>query len=76
MLNLPLNELKKIGKILRIKGYKKKSKEILLNALYESESSKSLDDAKIAKIKEDFDKLRDRFSKPKIKKKLEKIFIK
>ena len=59
MLNLSLNELKQIAKIRRIKGYKNISKEILLNALDESESAKSLDNAEIGKIKKDFNKLRD-----------------
>ena len=35
--------------------------------LSESESAKSLDNAKIKKIKEDFNELRDRLLKPKIK---------
>ena len=43
------------------------SKESLFSALNESESAKSLDNAKIEKIREDFNKLRDRFLKPKIK---------
>ena len=43
----------------RIKGYKNISKEILLNALDESESAKGLDNAEIGKIKKDFNKLRD-----------------
>ena len=43
------------------------SKERLLNALDESGSAKSLNNAKIKKIKEDFNKLRDRFLKPEIK---------
>ena len=64
MLNLSLNKSKQIAKMRRIKGYKNMSKERLLN---ESESAKSLDNAKIEKIKEDFNKLRDRFLKPKIK---------
>ena len=51
----------------RIKGHKNISKERLLNALDESESTKSLNNAKIEKIKEDFNKMRDRFLKPKIK---------
>ena len=67
MLNLSLNKSKQIAKMRRIKGYKNMSKERLLNALDESESAKSLDNAKIEKIKEDFNKLRDRFLKPKIK---------
>ena len=67
MLNLSLNELKQIVKMRRIKGYRNTSKERLLNAVHESESAKSLNNAKIEKIKEDFNKLRDRFLKPKIK---------
>ena len=58
MPNLSLNELKQIAKMRRIKGYKNMSKERLLNALDESESAKSLDNAKIEKIKEDFNKSR------------------
>ena len=58
----------------RIKGYKTMSKEILLNALDESESAKSLDNVKIEKIKEHFMKLRDRFLKPKLKKIRKKFY--
>ena len=43
------------------------SKERLLSALSESKSAKSLDNAKIKKIREDFNELRDRFLKPKIR---------
>ena len=68
MPNLSLNELKQVAKMRRIKGYIVMFKERLLNALDESESAKGLDNAKIEKIKEDFNKLRDR--------KLEKIFMK
>ena len=46
------------------KGHNNISKESLFSVLDESES---LDDAKLRKIKEDFNKLRDRFLKPKIK---------
>ena len=67
MPNLSLNELKQIENMRRIKGYKNLSKERLLNALDKSESAKSLNNAKIEKIKEDFNELRDRFLKPKIK---------
>ena len=67
MPNLSLNELKQIAKMRRIKGYKNISKERILNALDESESAKSLDNAKIEKIKKDFNKLTDRFLKPKIR---------
>ena len=66
MPNLSLNELKQIAKMRRIKGYKSMSKERLLNALDESESAKSLNNAKVEKIKEDFNKLRNEL-KPKIK---------
>ena len=59
MPNLSLNELKQIAKTRRIKDYKNMSKERLLNALDKSELAKSLDNAKIEKIKEDFNKLRD-----------------
>ena len=63
MLNLSLNELKLIGRSRRIKIYKSMSKEKLLSALNESQSAKSkknLDNAKIKKIREDFNKLRDK----------------
>ena len=64
MLNWSLNELKQIAKMRPIKGYKNMSKERLLNALDESESTKSLNNTKIEKIKEDFNKLTDSFLKP------------
>ena len=70
MLNLSLSELKLITKSRGITGYKSISKERLLSALSESESvesEKSLDNAKIKKIIEEFNKLKDRFLKPKIK---------
>ena len=70
MLNLSLSELKLITKSRGIRGYKSISKEKLLSALSESESvesKKSLDNAKIKKIIEEFNKLKDRFLKPKIK---------
>ena len=52
----------------RIKGYKNiTSKERSLIAFDESESAKSLDSAKIEKIRKDFNKLKDRILKPKIK---------
>ena len=54
----------------RIKNYKYTSKEMLLSALYESElagSGNNFDNARIKKIREDLNKLRDRFLKPKIK---------
>ena len=75
MLNLSRNELKKIAKMRRIKGYKSMSKEKLLSAFDESEcnsiesagSRNNFSNARIKKIREDFIKLRDRFLKPRIK---------
>ena len=49
MLNLSLNELQQIAKMRHIKGYNNLSKERLLIAFSESESPKSLDNAKIKK---------------------------
>ena len=68
MPNLSSGELKQITKMRRIKSYKNVSKERLLSALDESESAVSgnnFDTARIKKIREDFNKLRDRFLKPK-----------
>ena len=76
MLSLLLNELKQIAKVRLIKGYKDMSKERLSNALDESEIIKSLNKARIEKIKENFNKLRDRFLKLKIKEIEKKIFVK
>ena len=67
MPNLSLGELKQITKMRRIKNYKNVSKERLLSALDESESAvrgNNFDNARIKKIR-DFNKLRDRFLKPK-----------
>ena len=64
------NELKQIANMRRIKGYKSISKERLLCALDKSESAGSennLNNARIKNISEYFNKLRDRFLKPKIK---------
>ena len=71
MPNLSLNELKQIAKMRRIKGYKSMYKERLLSALDESETAGSrnnFNNARKKQIREDFNKLRDRFLKPKIKK--------
>ena len=62
MSNFTLNELKQMEKMRWIKDYKM-SKERLLSVLDESES---LSNAKIRKIKEDFNKVRNMFLKPKI----------
>ena len=64
MLNLSLNKLKLIAKSRGIKGYKSMSKERLLSFLNESESvkgsEKKFDDARIEKIKNDFNELRQK----------------
>ena len=71
IVNLSSNELKTIAKIIGIKGCKSMSEKKLLSALNKSESvnksEKKFDDSRIEKIKKDFNKLRDRLSKPKIK---------
>ena len=70
MPKLSLNELKQIAKMRRVKGYKSMSKERLLSALDESESAEresNFNNGRIKKIRESFNKLRDRFLKPKIK---------
>ena len=70
MLNLSLNELKLIAKGRGIKGYKSISKERILSALNESKSVKSendFDDERLKKIREKFNKSRDKVLKPKIK---------
>ena len=67
MVNLSLNELKQIPKMRRIKNYKNMSKERLLSALIESERNSiernvnNFNNARIKKIRKDFNKLRDRF---------------
>ena len=66
-LNLLLKELRLIAKS---RGYKSISKKKLLSTLDESESAGSgnnFDNARIKKIREDFNKLRDKFSEPKRK---------
>ena len=75
MPNLSLNELKQIVKTRRIKHNKNMSKKRSLSALDESErnsiersaNSFNFNNARVKKIREDFNKLRDRFLKPKIK---------
>ena len=68
MLKLSLNELKLVAKLRGNKGYKNFSKERLLRALSEEGNGKNLDNARIKKIREDFNKLIDRCLKTKIKK--------
>ena len=70
MINLLLNELKLIAKSRLIKGYKNMSKERLLSAHNESksiENETNSENARIKKMKKDFNELTDRFFKPIIK---------
>ena len=67
MLNLSLKELKKIAKMRRIKGYKSALDESECNCIESAVSRNNFNNARIKKIREDFNKLRDRFLKPKIK---------
>ena len=67
MLNLSLNELKRIAKMKRIRGYNNISKEGLLSVFSESESVKSFDNVKIKKSREDLNKSRHKFSESEIK---------
>ena len=66
-LNLLLYKLKLVAENRGINNYKNMSKKKLVSALSESESVKSLDNANVKKIREDFNELKDRFLKPKIK---------
>ena len=69
MLNLSLNELKLVAKSRGIKGYKSMSKE-RLSVPSESElveSEKNFDDERLKKIRKDFNELRHRFLKLKIR---------
>ena len=71
MLNISLDKLKTVAKIRGIKGYKSMSEERLLSPLNRSElmkeSKQNFDAARIETIKNNFSKLRDKLSKPKIK---------
>ena len=68
-INLSLNDLKTFEKIKDIKRYKSMSEEKLISSIYElvKESKKNFDYARTEKIKKDFNELRDRRSKPKMK---------
>ena len=71
MLKLSLIELKQIAKMRSIKGYKSMSEGKLVSPINESESveesENNFNGERIGKIKKDFNKLRDRLCKPKIK---------
>ena len=72
MVILTLNELKLIAKIRYIKGYETMSKRRLLRVLNEFEYN--FNRARIKKIREKLKKLKDRFSKPKMKEITTKLF--
>ena len=71
ILKSSLNELKQIAKMRGFKGYKSMSGERLISSINESgpvkEREKNFNDTRIEKIKKNFNKLRDRLSKSKIK---------
>ena len=70
MPNLFFNKLKQIAKIRCIKGYKSMFKERLLSAFDKSESAgtgNNFNNARIKKIREDFNKLREIFKAKKMK---------
>ena len=76
-LNLSMDDLKIFSKIKGIRDFKNMSEERLISSINESvkkKKEKNFDDSRIEKIKIDFNELRDKLSKPKIKG-LEKIFI-
>ena len=69
--------MKLVVKLRCIEGYKSISKEKLFSAPRQSESAGSgndFDNARIKKISEDFNKLKDRFLKPKIKEIRRKLY--
>ena len=80
VLNLSRNELEKVAKMRHIKIYKNMSKEGFLIALLKpGRSFAELHkinsyNAEIEKIRENFNELRDRFSRSKIKKIINKIY--
>ena len=72
-----MDDLKIFSKIKGIRDFKNMSEERLISSINESvkkKKEKNFDDSRIEKIKIDFNELRDKLSKPKIKG-LEKIFI-
>ena len=75
MKNLTLEELRTIAEMKNIKGYERMSKERLISSVNESKrvKEKNFNDARIEKIKIDFNKLSDFLSQK--RKRLEKIFI-
>ena len=76
MENLTLDELKTISEMRDIIGYESVSRERLISSINESKAmkEKNFNDARIEKIKKDFNKLSDWLSKPKIKE-IQKIFM-
>ena len=66
MINLSLDELKLLAKYRGINGHENKSEDDLIKILNET-TKISLSKKKIWDIRKDFNKLRNRFLKPKIK---------
>ena len=67
IINLSLNELKLISKSRGIKAYKNKSKDELTKIFSKPESKINSLKLRIKETREEFNELRNRFSKPKIK---------
>ena len=67
MVDLSLHELKLVAKNRDIKDYENKSKGELIKILNKPESKINCLKQRIKEIREEFNELRDRFSKPKIK---------
>ena len=68
MISLSLDELKLVVKTRGIKDYGNKSEHDLIKILSKPKTKISLYKKKIRDIRKDFNKLRDKFLKPKIKK--------
>ena len=79
ILKLSLDEVKVIAEIRDMKGYKSMSEERLLSSLNESKSlkksEKKFGNARIEKIKKDFNEFRNRLFEPKITKTILWLFI-
>ena len=67
MVNLSLNELKLIAKNRGIKDQKSKSRDELTKIISKPESKIDSLELRIKEIREEFNELEDRFSKPKMK---------
>ena len=67
MINLSLNELKRIAQSRNISDYKNKSKKDLIKALSEPKPKIRINKKKLKELRKDFDELRHKFFKTEIK---------